>query len=151
LACSRVKCGGATRQKAIAAIAVPAAWGAMPTEPKALPENVAAALAYVTFVPASVFLVTPPYCNHPNIRFHAWQSVFLAVTTFVVSFVLTLMIIFGLLFGALPVLAINTVVWSAWLLAWLVCVVQAAEGKRFHLPLLGQLAERQARISPAQG
>jgi uncharacterized membrane protein len=111
-----------------------------------LPENAAAALAYVTFVPAIVLLLFPPHCSNPYVRFHAWQSVFLAVTTFVVSFVLTVMIIFGLLFGALPVLVINTVVWTAWLVAWVVCVVQAAQGKRFHLPVLGKLAERQARL-----
>lgn len=118
----------------------------MHTEPKVLPENVAAALAYVTFVPAIVFLMTPPYCHNARIRFHAWQSVFLAVATFVASFALTVMTIVGLLFGALPVLVINTVVWTAWLAAWGVCVAQAAQGKRFHLPLLGALAERQARL-----
>jgi len=118
----------------------------MQAEPKVLPENVAAALAYVTFVPAILFLMVPPYNNNPQIRFHAWQSVFLAVGTFVASFVLTVMTIFGLLFGALPVLVINTVVWTGWLAAWVTCVAQAAQGKRFHLPLLGELAERQARL-----
>lgn len=123
-----------------------AAWGPMHIEPKPLPEHIAAALAYVTCVPAILFLITPPYCNNPRLRFHAWQSVFLTVATFVTSFLLTVMTIFGLLFGALPVLGINTALWALWLVAWGICVAQAAQGKRFHLPLLGRLAERQARL-----
>jgi uncharacterized membrane protein len=118
----------------------------MASAPKELPENVAAALAYVTFVPAIVFLMLPPYSEKPFVRFHAWQSVFLAVAAFVLSFLLTLITIFGLLFGAFSVLLLNVIVWLAWLAIWAVCVVNALKGRRFKLPVLGILAERQARF-----
>ena len=118
----------------------------MTSEAKNMPDHVAAALAYVTFIPAIALLLLPPYNQNPYVRFHAWQSVFLAIATFVISFVVTLMTIFGILFGAFPVLRLNTMVWVAWLLAWLVCIAQAFKGERFHLPLLGRLAERQARL-----
>ena len=111
-----------------------------------LPDHAAAALAYVTFIPAILFLLLPPYSSSAYIRFHAWQSVFLAIATFLATFILTVMTIFGLLFGVFPVLVVNTVVWTLWLVLWLVCILQASKGVLFHLPILGRLAERQARL-----
>jgi uncharacterized membrane protein len=31
-----------------------------------------------------------------------------------------------------------------WLLVWILCVLKALNGKRFRLPIIGALAERQA-------
>ena len=118
----------------------------MTPESKALPENVAGALAYVTFLPAIAFLLLPPYSTNPHIRFHAWQSVFLAVAVFIASFLLTLMTIFGVLFGAYSVIKLNSLILIVWLAAWLLCVERALTGKRFMLPILGRLAEKQARL-----
>ena len=42
-----------------------------------LTDNAAGAVAYITIVPAIVFLVIPPYNTNPYVRFHAWQSIFL--------------------------------------------------------------------------
>ena len=42
-----------------------------------LSDNTAAALSYVTIIPAIVFLVLEPYNKVPLIRFHSWQSIFL--------------------------------------------------------------------------
>src|SRR5579863_9268285 len=42
-------------------------------------DNVAGMLAYVTFIPAIIFLVTPPYNQSRFIRFHSYQSIFLFV------------------------------------------------------------------------
>jgi uncharacterized membrane protein len=47
--------------------------------PTGLSDNSAGALAYVTFIPAIVFLAMPPYNQSPYVRFHAWQSIFLFV------------------------------------------------------------------------
>jgi len=35
-------------------------------------------------------------------------------------------------------------VWLAWILIWILCVVNAVNGKRLKLPLIGVLAEKQA-------
>ena len=43
----------------------------------ALPENVAGALAYFTFIPAIVFLSRPPYKKNRFLRFHSLQCLLL--------------------------------------------------------------------------
>jgi uncharacterized membrane protein len=109
-----------------------------------LTDNAAGALAYVTFVPAIVFLVLPPYNTNPYVRFHAWQSIFLTATAFVISFLLSFVLVFFVVFGAFSLLAITRLIWLAWFVLWLVCVLKALNGQRFKLPLLGDLAEKQA-------
>jgi uncharacterized membrane protein len=118
----------------------------MSSESPHLPENVASALAYVTFLPAVYFLMVQPYSANRTIRFHAWQSVFLAVVVFVASFILTLMTIFGVLFGAYSVIELNLAMFLLWFVVWILCVERALTGKRFRLPILGAIAEKQARL-----
>lgn len=109
-----------------------------------LSDNAAGALAYVTFVPAIVFLVLPPYNTNPYVRFHAWQSILLTATAFVISFLLSFVLVFFMVFGAFSLLAITRLIWLAWFVLWLVCVLKALNGQRFKIPLLGDLAEKQA-------
>ncbi|MDR3792696.1 MAG: hypothetical protein P4L03_04870 [Terracidiphilus sp.] len=118
----------------------------MPSESPHLPENVASALAYVTFLPAIFFLMAPHYSANRTIRFHAWQSVLLTVVAFAVSFILTIMTIFGVLFGAYSVLRLNFAVFLIWLIVWALCIERALAGKRFKLPVLSTIAEKQARL-----
>ena len=61
------KCAGGAGQGAIA----PAAAG--------LTDNVAGALAYVTIIPAIVFLVLEPFNRKRFVRFHAFQSIFFMI------------------------------------------------------------------------
>ena len=49
-----------------------------------LSENAASGLAYLTFIPAIIFLVVAPYNQNSRVRFHSWQSIFLAIACFVV-------------------------------------------------------------------
>ena len=42
-----------------------------------LSDNAAGALAYVTIIPAIIFLIVAPYNTNSYIRFHSWQSIFL--------------------------------------------------------------------------
>jgi len=42
-----------------------------------LSDNAASGLAYLTFIPAIIFLVVAPYNTNPKIKFHSWQSIFL--------------------------------------------------------------------------
>ena len=42
-----------------------------------LTDNAAGAIAYFTFIPAVLFLVTEPYNKSSYVRFHAWQSILL--------------------------------------------------------------------------
>jgi uncharacterized membrane protein len=107
-----------------------------------LSDNAASGLAYITFIPAIVFLVAAPYNQSPTIRFHAWQSIFLNVAWFVVWMALVVV-------GMIPVVNLIDVilmplVMIGFIILWIVLLINAFNGKRFKLPLLGDLAQKQA-------
>lgn len=112
--------------------------------PVGLSDNAAGAIAYITFVPAIVFLVLPPYNASPYVRFHSWQSILLNAAAIVISVVLSLVLAFFMVFGAFFLLAITRLIWLAWFVLWLICVLKALNGQRFKLPIIGDLAEKQA-------
>lgn len=142
------KCGKPVGQSAVsgtaaAPAAAPTAAPA-PTAPPAagLADNVAGMLAYITIIPAILFLVMEPYNRRPFIRFHAFQCLFTAAAWFAVSIVLGII-------ASMPVIGlIMFVVWPLFGLAglalWIVLVLKAFQGQMFKLPVIGDLAEKQA-------
>ena len=128
------KCAGATAQSVSATATAPGAAG--------LTDNVAGALAYVTIIPAIVFLVLEPFNKKRFVRFHAFQCIFFAIAWTVLWV--------GLAFiGHIPFLGWATVLlWPLVSLAgfviWLILVLKAYQGKMFKLPVIGDMAEQQA-------
>ena len=100
-----------------------------------LSDNAAGALAYVTVIPAIIFLVAEPYNKNPYINFHAWQSIFLGIAAFVIGFINVIPILGQIIF-LLGMLAL--------FIAWVICLLKALKGERFKLPFIGNLAEKQA-------
>ena len=111
-----------------------------------LSDNAAGAVAYITFVPAIVFLVMPPYNGRPFVRFHSWQSILLNVAAFVVNIAVSLLAVVTLFMGPMVLYAIIRIVWLLWIALWVLCVVQAVNGKMYKLPLIGDLAEKMANM-----
>jgi len=109
-----------------------------------LTDNAAGAIAYITIVPAIVFLVLPPYNSSPYVRFHAWQSIFLNVAAIIIGFVLSFLTVIGLILGAYFFYLFIRLIWLAWFVVWLICVMKAVNGQRYKLPVIGDLAEKQA-------
>ena len=109
-----------------------------------LSDNAAGAIAYLTFIPAVLFLVMEPYNRNSYIRFHAWQSILLSIVAVAVDMVLGFVLVFALMFSPFMHLAAWRVIELFWFAVWLVCVLNAAQGKRFKLPVIGNLAEQQA-------
>jgi uncharacterized membrane protein len=107
-----------------------------------LSDNAASGLAYITFIPAIVFLVTAPYNQNPTIRFHSWQSIFLNVACIVVD--IGLSVVAHLPFFGFMTLAIWPLVGLAFFVVWILCLIKAFNGQRFKLPIIGGLAEKQA-------
>jgi uncharacterized membrane protein len=110
-------------------------------------ENAAGALAYLTFIPAILFLVLKPYKKKSFVRFHAVQCLLLWGAGIIIA--LALKLVSDLLFlipaiGPLLWLLISAVVVLAVVLVWLVLVVKALQGERFKLPLLGEFAAEYA-------
>jgi uncharacterized membrane protein len=108
-----------------------------------LSENAAGGLAYITIIPAIIFLVTAPYNKSSYIRFHSWQCLFMALAWFVID---VAVMIFGsflsffrlLTFGLYPLISL------AMLILWIMVLIKAFNGERFKLPIIGDLAAKQA-------
>ena len=109
-------------------------------------DNIAAAMAYLTFVPAIVFLVASPFKKNRFIRFHSFQSILTTLGAILAGLGLKLVfLILSLIrLGHLLVLLISAIVLLGCLILWLVLIVKALQGALFKLPLIGDLAERQA-------
>jgi uncharacterized membrane protein len=102
----------------------------------ALAENIAGALAYLTFVAAIVLLFIEPYRRNRFVRFHAFQCLGISVVLFAVNSTVLITPVLGALF--------STIVGLAAFLVWLLCVLKAYQGVMWKLPVLGDLAEKLA-------
>jgi uncharacterized membrane protein len=105
-------------------------------------DNVAGMLAYVTIIPAIIFLVVEPYNKNRFIRFHAFQCLFFAVGWTVLWIALSIVAHIPIL-GWLTVL-LWPLVGLAGLVIWVILLLKANQGQMFKLPIVGDLAEKQA-------
>jgi uncharacterized membrane protein len=105
-------------------------------------ENTAGSIAYFTFIPAILLLLISPYKNSDSIRFHAWQSVLLSIAAFSFEILSGIVAVLLILTNTQMLLLVMRILSWLWLLVWLVCVLRALNGKRFKIPLLGNIAER---------
>lgn len=107
-------------------------------------DNVAGAIAYLTFIPAIILLLITPYKERDYVRFHAWQSVLLNIIAFIIEIIFGAIALLTLFLAATPLAYLLRVITLLWLILWIVCVIQAMNGKRFKIPLLGNIAEKLA-------
>ncbi len=99
-------------------------------------------LAYVTIIPAIIFLIMEPYNRKPFIRFHSFQNIFFHIAWIALWVALHIV-------GMIPVLGWLTVfLWPfvglAGFILWIVLLLKAYQGALFKLPFIGDLAEKQA-------
>ena len=155
-------CGKATGQAAAAGGAVPQpapqpAQAAPPPPPSPgyqtapasapLAENVAGMLAYFTIIPAIVFLLIEPYNRNRFVRFHSFQCLFTFVALIVVDVALA---IASSILHLVPVIGwlITAILWPLYGLAilalWLLLVIKAYQHEMYKLPVVGDMAEKQA-------
>jgi uncharacterized membrane protein len=107
-----------------------------------LTDNVAGMLAYVTIIPAIIFLVMEPYNRNRFIRFHSFQSIFFCIAVFAIQIALTFVTVVPfliLLTGPLHML-----VALGALVVWIILLMKANQGQMYKLPVIGDLAEKQA-------
>jgi uncharacterized membrane protein len=86
-----------------------------------------------------VFLILTPYNRNPVIRFHAFQSIFLNVACVVASIALNIIL------AILHLWEVMQLVSLAILAAFVYMLVMAYQGKTVVLPVIGPLAQQQAR------
>lgn len=112
-----------------------------------MPETVAGALAYFTFIPAVIFLLVDPYKRNRFVRFHSFQCIGLFLCMAILAAVMRIAAaVLGLIpmLGALVIVLVSVILGIGVIILWLLLLVKALQGERFKLPLVGDYAERQA-------
>jgi len=136
-------CAGRAATPAPAPVAV----AAVPAGGAGLQDNVAGLLAYITIVPAIIFLVVEPYNRNRFIRFHAFQNIFLhvaAIAIWIVLMILTVAASIIPIVGHILVALLGFAVWIGFVVLWIVLLIKAYGGQMYKLPFIGDLAEKQA-------
>lgn len=110
-----------------------------------LTENLAGALCYILgLITGVLFLVLAPYNQSKFVRFHAFQAIFFHVGwigLWIVEMIISIAMPWGLrLVASLMWLAIAL----GGLCLWLFLMYKAYNNERFKLPIIGDLAEKQA-------
>lgn len=100
-----------------------------------LSDTAAGALAYITIIPAIIFLVLAPYNTRPFVKFHAFQCLCLGVVWFCLG-VVTIIPLLGLI-----VLMVGSLVL---LVCWILSIVKASQGSYFKLPFISDFASKQS-------
>jgi uncharacterized membrane protein len=110
---------------------------AIPVQQSGLSDTAAGVLAYITVIPAIIFLAMEPYSHSSFVRFHSWQSIFFGLVVAVTHFVL----------GLIPILGWIVLVPAslAFFVLWIFVMYKASKGERYKLPFIGNFAEQQAR------
>lgn len=106
----------------------------------AMDDNVASALCYLLgLLTGILFLILAPYNKNPAIRFHAFQSIFLNVACVVFSIAGNIVLDMLHLWFLVPLISLAILVIFIYLL------VMAFQGKTIVLPVIGPIAQQQAR------
>jgi uncharacterized membrane protein len=109
--------------------------GYIPPAAPGLSDNAAGALAYVTIIPAIIFLVLAPYNQKPFIKFHAIQELGLFVFMVALHFIAIIPILGWITYivGAIAAVVI-----------WILCIIKASQGSAFKIPFIGDFAAQQS-------
>jgi uncharacterized membrane protein len=122
---------------------IPATPAGTPAAPTAgMADNVAGMLAYVTVIPAIIFLVMEPYNRSRFVRFHSWQCISFLVGIFIVHVALSIL-------GFVPLMGLLTIplhglIFLGTIIVLIVCALKANQNQMFKLPIVGDFAEKQA-------
>jgi len=140
------KCGAAVGSAAPGGPAPGGYSGPPPAASAGLTDNTASALCYALgLITGILFLVLAPYNQKKNIRFHAFQSIFLHVAMIVLY--IAMGIVFGILgriMGFWLTAMLSPLLGLAFLILWIMMIVWAYQGKTVVIPVIGPLAQQQA-------
>jgi len=117
----------------------------VPAANNGLQSNVAGGLCYLAgFITGIFFLVAEPYKRDHFVRFHAFQAIFLSIAWVAFYFA------FGVLLSVLPGMfwrmswMLESVVGFGFFCLWLFLMFKAYNREEFKLPVIGDLAAKQA-------
>jgi uncharacterized membrane protein len=113
--------------------------GPPPISSSGLSTNLASALCYFPIV-AVIFLLIEPYNKNREVRFHAWQSIFLLIVYIVLRIIIRQLWVVA--WGLAATLGILVGIGELALVLYL--AFRAYNNQRIVLPVIGPLAEKQA-------
>lgn len=120
----------------------PVAAGAAQPGASGLTDNVAGMLAYITIIPAIIFLVMEPYNRSRFIRFHSFQCIFFWVALVVLHIGISIVgFVPFMFFITIP---LHMLIWLGSLALWVILLLKANQGQMWKLPVIGDMAEKQA-------
>lgn len=127
---------------------VPASVPAQPAS-AGMTNNVAGMLCYILgIITGIVFLVMEPYKNNRFVRFHAFQSIFFWVVCCAIWMVWTWIIAGALITGGIGTFGFLGLMYSLLRLlmfaCWIFLMFKAYNNEEFRLPIIGDLAAKQA-------
>jgi uncharacterized membrane protein len=122
-----------------------------PAASTGMSNNVAGLLCYVVgWITGLIFLLIEPYKNDKFVRFHAFQSIFFNVGligVYIVFFILSAVL--GVVTKGLSLFLMGPLLMLLWLgvlITWIVLMVKAYNNQTFKLPIIGDLAAKQAGL-----
>jgi uncharacterized membrane protein len=119
-----------------------------PAASSGMSNNLVGALCYFAgWITGVIFLVIEPYKNDKFVRFHAFQSIFFNVAmigVYIVFFILS--IILGAVHLGILLLPLSLIMMVGIFGAWLFLMWKAYNNEQFKLPIIGDLAAKQAGV-----
>ena len=113
-------------------------------------DNLAGALCYLFgFITGILFLVLAPYNQNRNVRFHAFQSIFLNIAwiiLWIVIAILSLGFSFVPFLGLFVSLVLRFIIGVGGFIVWLYLMFKTYNGEKVVLPVVGPMAEKQAGV-----
>jgi uncharacterized membrane protein len=99
-------------------------------------------IPYVGWIAAIVVLASERFRRDPHVRFHAFQGLYLFVAWLIVDWVLSPVLSIGDGFGVPFHHVAAHVLQLLIFVAWIVMMIKVSHDEHYHLPILGDLAER---------
>jgi uncharacterized membrane protein len=146
-------CGAAVSGQSVTttsgAASAPAPAGAPAAAGTGMTNNMAGALSYlVGFITGIVFLVIEPYNKNRFVRFHAFQSIFFSAVCIVFSMVWSWIFVSLLFTPGIGLWGLMSLIWLvvrlAMFAAWIFLMYKAYNNEEYKLPIIGDLAAKQA-------
>ena len=113
-------------------------------------DNMAGALCYLFgFITGILFLVLAPYNQARNIRFHAFQSIFLNIAWVALWIVVTIVLIpfrYIPFLGLFVSIVLQFCLGLGGFIIWLYMMFKTYNGEKIVLPVVGPMAEKQAGV-----
>jgi len=105
-----------------------------------LEQNIASLLCYVLgFITGLIFILIEK--DNKVVRFHAFQSLFLGIAIVIINIILTIII------GIIPAIYFLASLFGlAMLILWIFLLVKAFQNQMVKLPIIGDLAAKQAGV-----